>query len=131
MKKKIEEINQRLKPLQDQVKKTKTDFEKCHTNYKAKVKSLRIRSTKVKIVVSFQYKENLEMKNKIMKEITALSEQSDDLIEKIRDDLRHKREEEKRRLESCAELEGQIAELEEQFHSIELSVNESESLQVG
>jgi len=38
VKKKVNEVNHRLKPLQDQIKKFKTEFEKTQTAYKAKVR---------------------------------------------------------------------------------------------
>lgn len=40
VKKKVGEINQRLKPLQDQIKKSKTEFDKAQTAHKSKVKFL-------------------------------------------------------------------------------------------
>jgi len=36
--KKVSEVNHRLKPLQDQIKKWKTEFDKTQTTYKAKHK---------------------------------------------------------------------------------------------
>lgn len=66
----------------------------------------------------------------MLKEIHSLSEQSDDFIEKIRDDLRHKKEEEKRRIESCRDIQQQISALEEQLNSIEIDADEQEDLQV-
>ena len=66
----------------------------------------------------------------MLKEINNLSEQSDDLIERIRDDLRHKKDEEKRRLEQCTDLQQQLVTLEEQISSIDINADEQEDLQV-
>lgn len=65
------------------------------------------------------------------KQIHTLSEQSDDQIEKIRDDLRHKKDEEKRRIDLCRDVEQQIGALEEQLCSIEIDADEQQDLQVS
>ena len=70
------------------------------------------------------------MKNKLNKEINAICEQSDDLIDKIRDELRHKKEEEKRRIELCHDVQQQIATLEQEFDSMDTQTQDSEDLQV-
>ena len=70
------------------------------------------------------------MKNRLSKEIHRLSEQSDDLVEKLRDDLRHKKEEEKRRLEMCTDVQQQIDALEEQLHSMDIDADEQEDLKL-
>ncbi len=70
------------------------------------------------------------MKNKLNKEINAICEQSDDLIDKIRDELRHKKDEEKRRIESCKDIQQQINALEEQFNSMSMESQDPEDLQV-
>jgi hypothetical protein len=70
------------------------------------------------------------LKNKLNKEINAISEQSDDLIEKIRDDLRHKKEEEKRRTDLCEDIQKQITTLEEEFDSMDIDSQDNEDLQV-
>lgn len=70
------------------------------------------------------------MKNKLNKEIIVISEQSDDLIEKIRDELRHKKDEEKRRIELCKDIEQQITGLEQQFDSMDISSQDENVLQV-
>ncbi|CAF3689414.1 unnamed protein product [Rotaria socialis] len=111
VKKKVEEVNHRLKPMQDQIKKSKVELEKTQTSFKAK------------------YKESVDLKNKLNKDINAISEQSDDLIEKIRDELRHKKDEEKRRIESCKDVEQQINALEEQFDSMDVNSQDQEDLQ--
>lgn len=111
VKKKVNEINHRLKPLQDQIRKWKTDLDKNQNTYKSK------------------YKEVIDSKNKLNKEINVISEQSDDLIEKIRDDLRHKKDEEKRRIEMCQDVQQQIDTLEEQFDSMQIDSQDQEDLQ--
>ena len=73
----------------------------------------------------------MELKNKLNKEINAICEQSDDLIEKIRDELRHKKDEEKRRIELCQDVQQQIASLEQEFNSMDTQAQDSEDLQVG
>ncbi|UJR30262.1 hypothetical protein I4U23_017800 [Adineta vaga] len=103
VKNKVNEVHLRLKPLQDQIKKFKTEFDKAQTSYRSK--------------------------NKLTKEINAISEQSDDLIEKIRDELRHKKEEEKRRIELCKDVQQQISLLEEEFHSINIDSQDQDELQ--
>jgi hypothetical protein len=70
------------------------------------------------------------LKNKLNKEINAICEQSDDLIDKIRDELRHKKDEEKRRIESCKDIQQQINALEEQFNSMSMESQDPEDLQV-
>jgi DNA-binding protein H-NS len=65
-----------------------------------------------------------------MKEINAISEQSDDLIEKLRDELRHKKDEEKRRIDLCKDVQQQISTLEEQFDSMDIDSQDHEDLQV-
>ncbi len=40
VKKKVSEVNHRLKPLQDQIKKWKTELDKTQTTYKTKVEIL-------------------------------------------------------------------------------------------
>ena len=77
-----------------------------------------------------QYKESLDLKNQLSKQLNSLLEQSDDQIEKIRDDLRHKRDEEKRRIDLCRDVEQQIGALEEQLNSIDINAEEQEDLQV-
>jgi len=47
VKKKVNEVNHRLKPLQDQIKKFKTEFEKTQTAYKAKVRLNKIYLRKI------------------------------------------------------------------------------------
>jgi flagellar capping protein FliD len=37
VKKKVSEVNHRLKPLQDQIRKWKTELDKTQTSYKSKV----------------------------------------------------------------------------------------------
>ncbi|CAF1014819.1 unnamed protein product [Rotaria sp. Silwood1] len=111
VKKKVDEINHRLKPLQDQIKKSKTELDKTHAAFKSK------------------YKESLDLKNKLTKETNAISEQSDDLIEKIRDELRHKKDEEKRRIELCKDVQQQINALEEQYNSMDINSQDQDDLQ--
>ena len=43
VKKRIEDVQIRLKPLQDQIKKWKNQLDKCQTAYKAKVRRIMIR----------------------------------------------------------------------------------------
>jgi peptidoglycan hydrolase CwlO-like protein len=38
VKKKVSEVNHRLKPLQDQIRKWKTELDKTQTSYKSKVR---------------------------------------------------------------------------------------------
>jgi hypothetical protein len=52
------------------------------------------------------------------------------LIDKIRDELRHKKDEEKRRIESCKDIQQQISALEEQFDSMDIESQDPEDLQV-
>ncbi|CAF1134302.1 unnamed protein product [Adineta ricciae] len=111
IKDKVKEVDHRLKPLQDQIKKFKTEFEKAQTAYKSK------------------YKESVDLKNKLTKEINAISEQSDDLIEKIRDELRHKKEEENRRLTQCKDVQEQIEQLEEKINSMDIDSQDQDELQ--
>ncbi len=79
---------------------------------------------------SLQYKESVDLKNKLTKGINAIAEQSDDLIEKIRDELRHKKDEEKRRIETCKDVQQQISALEEQFNSMAIDSQDQDDLQV-
>ena len=72
----------------------------------------------------------MELKNKLNKDINAISEQSDDLIEKIRDELRHKKDEEKRRIEMCEDVQQQISTLEEQYDSMDVDSQDPDDLQV-
>ena len=69
------------------------------------------------------------MKNKLNKDINAICEQSDDLIDKIRDELRHKKEEEKRRVDTCQDIQQQITTLEEQFDSMAIESQDPDDLQ--
>ena len=39
VKKKVNEVNHRLKPLQDQIKKWKTELDKTQATYKSKVRT--------------------------------------------------------------------------------------------
>ncbi|CAF1016796.1 unnamed protein product [Rotaria sordida] len=110
-KKKVDEINHRLQPVQDQIDKAKTELDKAQTTFKSK------------------YKESFDLKNKLTKEINAISEQSDDLIDKIRDELRHKKDEEKRRIELCKDVQQQINALEEQFCSMDINSQDQDDLQ--
>ena len=73
----------------------------------------------------------MDLKNQLSKQLNSLAEQSDDQIEKIRDDLRHKKDEEKRRIDLCRDVEQQIGTLEEQLNSIDINADEQEDLQVS
>ena len=44
VKKKVNEVNHRLKPLQDQIKKWKAELEKAQTAYKTKVRGIGLRA---------------------------------------------------------------------------------------
>jgi DNA repair exonuclease SbcCD ATPase subunit len=66
----------------------------------------------------------------LIDDVHRLAEQSDDLIEKIRDELRHKQDEEKHRQELCHDLEQQLATLNEQLRSIDVNVDEQDDLRV-
>lgn len=72
----------------------------------------------------------MELKNKLNKEINAICEQSDDLIEKIREELRHKKDEEQRRIELCEDVQQQITTLEQEFNSMDTQSQDTEDLQV-
>ncbi|CAF0981262.1 unnamed protein product [Adineta steineri] len=109
---KVTEVNTRLKPLNDEIRKYKTELDKAQTAYKSK------------------YKESADLKNKLTKEINIISEQSDDLIDKIRDELRHKKDEENRRIESCKDIQQQISALEEELNAIDINSQDQDDIQV-
>jgi hypothetical protein len=62
VKKKVNEVNHRLKPLQDQIKKFKTEFEKTQTAYKAKVRLNRIHLRKIILCTRFCSSGNFSIK---------------------------------------------------------------------
>lgn len=52
------------------------------------------------------------------------------MIEKIRDELRHKKEEENRRLTMCKEVQKEIEQLEEEINSMNFDSQDQDELQV-
>lgn len=50
VKKKVNEVAERIKPIQDQVKKSKSEFDKVQTSFKSKVNS-----SSARFIESFQW----------------------------------------------------------------------------
>ncbi|CAF0829543.1 unnamed protein product [Didymodactylos carnosus] len=112
MKKRINEVKQRLKPVTDIMNDRKKDMEKSQTLFRTKLK------------------QTLELKTRLTNAINAFTEDKDDLIEKIREDLRHKREEERRRIEQCEDITNQISVLTEQLEITDQNANDHNDLEV-